>query len=283
MPRINFGKKVVERLLNLEITGSEDNANLMLNQRQLLCRGSREYCLNYRRSLLLQHPSAEWQVPNNDELTWSYKDEYEDWTPANASNLEGWWKGDAGITLTSNFVSGWADQSGNGNDLAGTVSLVFGGGVNGVAYTADKTLEFEKTEQLSLSSADLYSLDDDYAIITVAKVTNLPVDQFPPNTDTAILSCGFDTSATKPGWFFGYNVQKRLEFAVHNTTIGAFGTSTVTASEVTGNAAFRISVAHISSNSCTLKDNGKVIGSGAMGRAPNIVNPQDKFLVAKTI
>ena len=40
--------------------------------------------------------------------------------PIPASGLKLWLKGDAGITLDGNAVIGWADQSGNGNDVAST-------------------------------------------------------------------------------------------------------------------------------------------------------------------
>jgi hypothetical protein len=50
------------------------------------------------------------------------------WTPAQLTNLRAWYRGDLGVTLAGADVSAWADQSGNGNDLAtgGTSPLFIG-------------------------------------------------------------------------------------------------------------------------------------------------------------
>jgi hypothetical protein len=37
--------------------------------------------------------------------------------PKSIPNLWAWWESDAGVTLAGSNVTGWADQSGNGNDL----------------------------------------------------------------------------------------------------------------------------------------------------------------------
>jgi len=46
-----------------------------------------------------------------------------DWLPSNANNLVLWLKGDTGITATGTSISGWADQSGNGNDAATALGI----------------------------------------------------------------------------------------------------------------------------------------------------------------
>lgn len=55
--------------------------------------------------------------------------------PSDLANLIGWWKGDAGVTLTSGRISGLADQSSAGNDLsqatAGDRPVVDAAGRNG--------------------------------------------------------------------------------------------------------------------------------------------------------
>ncbi len=38
--------------------------------------------------------------------------------PSDVAGLAGWWKADAGLTLSGSSVTGWADQSGNGYDLS---------------------------------------------------------------------------------------------------------------------------------------------------------------------
>jgi len=40
------------------------------------------------------------------------------WSPAELTNLRGWYKADTGITLSGSNVTAWADQSGNSNNLS---------------------------------------------------------------------------------------------------------------------------------------------------------------------
>lgn len=40
------------------------------------------------------------------------------WSPASLGGMVSWFRADAGVTQSSGSVSGWADQSGNGHDLA---------------------------------------------------------------------------------------------------------------------------------------------------------------------
>ena len=57
------------------------------------------------------------------------------WTPANLPGVKMWLRGDKGISLSGSNVTGWADQSGNGNNVsqaAGINQPTYGATMNGV-------------------------------------------------------------------------------------------------------------------------------------------------------
>lgn len=78
------------------------------------------------------------------------------WLPTNETSLEAWYQKGEGITLNGSDVSGWADSSSNGIDMAAS-------GTEQPAYSAG-VLTFVSSDKDNLQTAGQISLTDDFTI-----------------------------------------------------------------------------------------------------------------------
>ena len=131
------------------------------------------------------------------------------WDPSSLTGLLGWWKADAGLTLSGSNVTAWADSSGNGHALASSVG------------NPTSTLTLNSLPVVSFASGSNQALATTFAL-GVATTSMFGVVRYNPGTDFDRF-CNYE--ATGQSGDFNNSTSAVYALCISSTRIEAFSNS----------------------------------------------------------